>query len=193
MLEIIDDLIKKVKIQRDLHSYFEQKRKALSILIKVINILIPGLLTLIAFADFDYISILIKIENTRYIIIFLGILSFCLFVISIFDEIFNLTTNFRSHRLSIEQYSLLIRDIKIFKKKIDKFQDNEIIRKIEAYNERYMQISSSSLTFTDKEYLKASKASKIKKRIKLEISRNPFQSIIFLKLKYRFGIKKYNA
>ena len=190
MDEIIDDLERKIKVQRDNHSFFEQKRKNISIWIKCINIIIPGIITFIAFSDFDFLTKHFNINNFKSIII-IGLLSFILFLISIFDEIFKLTSNYQSHRLAIEQYSLLLRDIKIFKKEIDQCDHEDIVNAVENYNQRYLQISSSSITFTDKEFLQALKASQIKEIIKVEIVKNPFQNIRIMKLKYHF--KKFDT
>lgn len=169
---MIEDLKNKIKLQRSIHSYFEQRKKFISRIIISISIIIPAFLTFLAFSDIEFLKNYFPHLSSNTLILLFGCFSFILFLLSIFTEIFKLTDVHKEHRSSIEQYSILLRNIKLFEKENRKHDETEVA--IMEFNKNYLQIAGSSVSFTDSEFLRGEQYALRKEIIRQGIHEKPF-------------------
>ena len=169
-MDVKQDLIRKINIQRSAHSYFEHRRKLISILFKAINIVIPAFITFVAFSDLTFLNKFVSKLTKDHITLIIGLGAFAMFLCSVFDEIFDISTKYKEHRNAIEQYSQLLRDMKI----VSINEKDSTNTRIELFNQRYIQISSNTIAFTAKEFSKAEKNIYRNHAIRQAIKKEPF-------------------
>lgn len=166
--ELEDDLIRKIKLQRGVHSYFEQRSKMQSIFIKSILIVLPAMLTFIAFSDFDFLKIYLPTITENSIRLIIGSLSFILFITGILSEVFNISVVYERHREAIEQYSELLRNMKEQKSNLTEEQ-------ITNFNQRYFSISTNSIHISSKKFIRGEKFHLKNQVLRAVMKKNPFK------------------
>jgi hypothetical protein len=148
MSSLRNDLEKKINLQRGVNSYFEQRGKLISILIKTVLIVLPAFLTFIAFSDFVFLKYYVPSLSEETLRLIIGLISFSLFIIGVISEVFNVTVVHERHRESIEQYSALLREMKELPPQCSEEQ-------LKLLNQKYTFISGSSPSISPKDFNKA--------------------------------------
>jgi hypothetical protein len=86
----------------------------------------------------------------------MGFGSLVLFLLAVFDQIFQITSRHDEHRRAIELYSQLLMDIG--NAKLDGVPLKETRIRVEQFNHRYLQIAANTLSFTERKFARAEKA-----------------------------------
>ena len=172
MKTIKNDLIRKINLQRSIHSYYERTTKHKALIFRSISIIAPAIVTFIAFSDFSFLKEFIPELSENHIKLTIGIIAFIIFLNSVFDEIFKISEKHKKHRNAIEQYSQLLRDIKLTIAQNPEINDHD--SKIEMYNQRYIQLSANTIPFTDKQFNKAELEMLKCRAIRETIKKEPF-------------------
>lgn len=167
MSTIIDDLKRKIDLQRGVHSFYEIRARRLAILTKVILIIFPALLTLAAFSDFNFLHKFVPNLTEEGIRLSIGIVSFILFVVGVLSEIFGVTIKHEKHREAIEQYSELRREFREAQQPIS----DEVAK---VFNQRYIAISSTAIPLNSAKFGKAEKYHLKHQAFRKAVKENPF-------------------
>lgn len=138
-------LIRKIKLQRGIQDISLEKYTRVSTLQKVISTTSSSFITLIVFADFGIIHEVAPELSGTPVMITIGIISFLIFLSSLFSDIFGVQDKTIKCTQTIERYTLLLNEI---------IQDSELDdSKLRAYSKRYLEISNSSQKFTNREFI----------------------------------------
>jgi len=163
-----DDLIRKIYLQRGVHSYFEHRWKVQNIILKSTLIVLPAILVFATFSDFDFLQSYISKLSESDIRLFVGIISFILFITGILSEIFQISIIHEKHRDAIERYSELLRNIREAGSNISEY-------KISALNQQYISISSNTIHISSKRFGKAEKQHLKQSAMRKIMKKNPFR------------------
>jgi hypothetical protein len=146
----------RVLLQRSAHSYYEHRSRIVSIVVTAVSIILPATVAFIAFTDVSFVKTYLPWVNENIMKISIGLGSLVLFLLAVFDQIFQITTRHNEHRRAIELYSQLLMDIR--NAKLDGVPAKELNIRLEQFNHRYLQIASNSLSFTEGKFARAEKA-----------------------------------
>jgi len=148
-----NELVKKLRQQKGVHSYYEMKSKPIAIIIRICLLVIPAFITFLSISDIENLKILFPSIELKYLMLLISIISLILFVISVLTEIFGIDEKYKEHRNAINQ---LIKLRKNLQNEIDEHPDkeNDIVRK---YNDIYSELVNTFPQFTDRQYMKGKK------------------------------------
>ena len=149
-------LERKSILQRSIHSYFEHRSRIISVIVTSVGIILPAMLTFIVFSDISFLKQYIPSINPNNLKLVIGLSSFLLFLLAVFDQIFQITTRHNEHRRAIELYTQLLRDMTIAE--LGNVSGDESNFKLELFNQRYLQVSSNTIHFTEDKFARAEKA-----------------------------------
>ncbi|WP_455381459.1 hypothetical protein [Salinispira pacifica] len=168
------DLVKKIRLQRGLHRYYELRTRYVATVIRVINIVLPAHIVFLVFSDITSLSSVIRWLTPAVIKFTIGGAGFVLFITSLVTEVFKGDRRHLDHRRAIERYSELLQEIELsdFGGRSAKMR-GELF---ESYHKRYLQITVTSPTFTDKQFEVAMTYLIRSKALKLARKENPFAS-----------------
>ena len=168
--ELLQDVIRKIRIQRGLHAVFEQRTKSLSVFLKVINISLSSLVATLAFSDTQILRILLPFIDSSLVLLYIGGIGFLLFIGNILIEVFSIHQHHQEHRMAIELFTSLLREIK------EKLQDSDVNQSslAEIYNQRYLQVVTNTRKFTNRQYSKSHPKYVRSNCRRLVLKKNPF-------------------
>lgn len=150
-----NDLIKKIRLQKALHSYYENLYKPWGMIIKVFLFILPAIVTFLALSDLEIFKIFFPNVQKETIYVIISLISFVLFILTILSEIFNIDLKCKLHRDAINRLVRLRDNYTDELNKSEKSEEINII--IKKYKELYYEIIQSSLEFTDSQYLRGMK------------------------------------
>jgi hypothetical protein len=168
--EAMENLARKIRLQRGVHDIFQDRLEKISKAQKVINVIFSSFVTLIVFADFGLFAKILPEFSGTPVMLTVGLLSFALFVINSLSDVFQITSRQLSHQKAIENYTVLLSDLKVTSQaEIPLAQEM-----LEQLVERYLRISSDAINFGGNEFDKAQKKY-LKKRAAIYcIRKNPY-------------------
>ncbi len=168
------DLVKKIRLQRGLHRYYELRTRYVATTIRIINIVLPAHIVFLVFSDLTSLTHLVRWLTPAVVEITIGGAGFVLFITSLVTEVFKGDKRHLDHRRAIERYNELLQEIELsdFSGRSAKMR-SELF---ESYHKRYLQITVTSPTFTDKQFETAMTYLIRSKALKLARKENPFAS-----------------
>ena len=148
-----DEFLNKLRLQKGLHSYYEMKKKPISLITKALLIIIPAIITFLSISDMETLRTVFPLEGQSTLMILISLISIFLFLISVLSEVFGIQEKYKEHRIAINQ---LIKLRKNFQNEMDEEQGDkkQIIKK---YNDIYIEIVQTFPEFTDSQYFKGKK------------------------------------
>jgi hypothetical protein len=150
MKRILDDLVFKARLQRDVHAYWEERCKAAASRYKVAILLLSGLLTFLSFTKLDIITMFLPLLTPTVISVSLALLSLAIFVLTVCIDMFSLTTKHVEHRSAMNRYTALLRDIYLADiKTVDSPEAKKLVAELEK---RYRDLSTSVIPLTRSEF-----------------------------------------
>ena len=150
------DLEYRVALQRSAHSFYEHRSRIVSIAVTAVSIILPATIAFVAFTDIAFIKAYLPWISQSALKLSIGFGSLVLFLLAVFDQIFQITTRHDEHRRAIELYSQLLMDIG--NAKLDGVPLKETRIRVEQFNHRYLQIAANTLSFTERKFARAEKA-----------------------------------
>ena len=166
--EMWNELIKKIRLQRGLHRCYELQTRYISTVIRIVNIALPAHIIFLAFSDLASLNRYISWLTPVNVELTIGVSGFALFVVNVLTEVYKGDLKHVEHRKAIERYTELLQEITISGAPQGGSGKSAKMRSetFENFNKRYLQITVTSPTFTDKQfekgmvYLLKSKATK---------------------------------
>jgi hypothetical protein len=146
----------RVLLQRSAHSYYEHRSRIVSIVVTAVSIILPATIAFIAFTDISFVKAYLPWISQNALKLSIGFGSLVLFLLAVFDQIFQITTRHNEHRRAIELYSQLLMDIR--NATLDGVPIKETRIRVEQFNHRYLQIAANTLSFTEGKFARAEKA-----------------------------------
>lgn len=143
-MQLREDLLRKAKLQRGVHSYFEEQTQAFAIAWRIGALVVPAIMAFVAIADSTILAMVgieMDAERARAI---LGVLGVIWFVVSVLADTFGIQERHREHRRAVERYTELLRDLK--KAPISDEEDASLLAQ---YEKRYLEIAESSRKVMD--------------------------------------------
>jgi len=156
MVHMKADLERNTVLQSSAHSYYEHRSRIVSIVVTAVSIILPAIIAFIAFTDISFVKTYLPWVELTDLRMTMGFGSLVLFLLAVFDQIFQITTRHNEHRRAIELYSQLLMDIRIAN--MDGVPQKESNIRVEQFNQRYLQIASNTLSFTEGQFARAEKA-----------------------------------
>jgi hypothetical protein len=150
------DLECRVALQRSAHSYYEHRSRIVSIAVTAVSIILPATIAFVAFTDVSFIKTYLPWVSQNTLKLSMGFGSLALFLLAVFDQIFQITTRHDEHRRAIELYSQLLMDIG--NARLDGVPLKETRIRVEQFNHRYLQIAANTLSFTERKFARAEKS-----------------------------------
>jgi hypothetical protein len=150
------DLERKAVMRRSAHSYYEHRSHIVSVVVTAFSIILPAIIAFIAFTDISFVKAYLPWIDINDLRMAMGFGSLALFLLAVFDQIFQITTRHNEHRRAIELYSQLLMDIR--SANIGSVSAKESNIRMEQFNQRYLQIASNTLSFTEGRFARAEKA-----------------------------------
>ena len=152
--EMWNELIKKIRLQRGLHRCYELQTRYVSTVIRIVNIVLPAHIIFLAFSDIASLSKYISWLTPMNVELTIGVSGFALFVVNILTEVYKGDLKHVEHRKAIERYSELLQEINISDSPQGHVGKSARMRSetFENFNKRYLQITVTSPTFTDKQF-----------------------------------------
>ena len=169
---IYRDLVRRIRVQRGLHRYYELRTRFSATLIRVINIVLPAHIVFFVFSDITTFSRYVPWLTPFVVEIFIGVAGFILFITSILTEVFKGDRRHLDHRRAIERCAELLQEIKLCD--LQAMSGKMRGEAFENFHKRYLQITVTSPTFTDKQFERASAYLLRQKALKLARRENPF-------------------
>ncbi|HUX11685.1 MAG TPA: hypothetical protein VMW87_01580 [Spirochaetia bacterium] len=168
------DLVNKIRLQRGLHRYYELRTRYVATAIRVVSIVLPAHIVFLVFSDLTSLTSHVKWLTRGVIEITIGAAGFILFVTSLVTEVFKGDRRHLDHRRAIERYSELLQEIELldFSGRSAKMR----AELFDSFHKRYLQITVTSPTFTDKQFESAMTYLVRSKALKLARKENPFAS-----------------
>ncbi len=162
-----NEFIKKIRLQKALHSYYENLCKPWGMTIKVFLFILPAIVTFLAFSDLEIFKTFCPNVQKETIYVIISLISFVLFILTVLSEIFNIDLKCKLHRDAINR---LVRLRDNYMDEFNKSEESEKINITKKYKELYYEIIQSSLEFTDGQYLKGMEyyVKRTKKKIELK-------------------------
>ena len=151
-----DDLERKASVRRSAHAYYEHRSRIVSVFVTAISIILPAIIVFIAFTDISFVKVYVSWVDINDLRVAMGIGSLVLFLLAVFDQIFQITNRHNEHRRAIELYSQLLMDIRTVH--LDGVPTKERNIRLDQFYQRYLQIASNTLSFTENGFSKAEKA-----------------------------------
>ena len=168
------DIVRKIRLQRGVHDVFEDKTRTILVAQKLINVVMTAFITLIVFADFGLIGILLPQYSGQPVMIIVGVVSFVLFVMNAIADVFGISDQHTGHLRAIQLYADLLRDIK------QSYYDSDDMAistdMLQQFNDRYMQITFSSLNVGGRRFERGLAIYLRRRAIRLAIKENPFEN-----------------
>ncbi len=169
---LYQDLVKKVRLQRGLHRYYELRTRFTATFVKIIDIVLPAHIVFLVFSDLTSLSSYLKWLTPVTIELLIGASGFILFVTSVLTEVFKGDSRHLDHRKAIERYTELLQEIQLTEAKAKAGRTRAEM--FESFNKRYLQITVTSPTFTDKQFERAMVYLLRSKAVKSARKENPF-------------------
>jgi hypothetical protein len=175
---LYEGLLRKIRLQRGLHRYYELRTRRTANLVKSLNIILPAHIVFLVFSDVAALSSHLHWLTPQLIGGLIGATGFILFVTSVLTEVFKGDQRHLDHRQAIENLAELLQEIEISDVR-DK--SPEMRRDLfENFNKRYRQITITSPKFTDKQFDRAVAYLLRSKARKLARKENPFANWLML-------------
>jgi hypothetical protein len=143
-------------LQRSAHSFYEHRSRIVSIFVTAVSIILPAMVAFIAFTDISFVKEYLPWIDQNNLRISMGFGSLVLFLLAVFDQIFQITTRHNEHRRAIELYSQLLMDIR--NANLSGVPTKEGNIRVEQFNHRYLQIAANTLSFSEGSFARAEKA-----------------------------------
>jgi hypothetical protein len=186
---LLEDLIRKIRLHRGVHDVHLDKNRALLNFLKVFNIVSSSIITLVIFADFGLIKVIFPNLNNFWVMLVVGFISFFLFLLNSIINSFNIDHCEFEHGRAIELLSDLLRDIR--KIDFESIEDKSKELLINQFNDRYMQITFSTINIGGRKFEKANAIYLKRQARKLAIKENPFQNSIQIRQLAIQKVKEY--
>lgn len=152
---------------------YELQTRYVSTVIRIVNIVLPAHIIFLALSDIASLGKYVAWLTPMNVELTIGISGFALFVVNILTEVFKGDLRHLEHRKAIERYTELLQEIIMSESPSAEGTSVKPAKSarmrsetFENFNKRYLQITVTSLTFTDKQfergmvYLLRSKATK---------------------------------
>lgn len=165
-------LVRKIRVQRGLHRYYELRTRFSATLIRVINIVLPAHIVFLVFSDLTTLKQYIRWLTPIVVELLIGGAGFVLFVTSILTEVFKGSQRHLDHRRAIERCTELLQEIELCD--LQSMSAKMRGEAFENFHKRYLQITVTSPTFTDKQFERATSYLLRSKALKLARRENPF-------------------
>jgi hypothetical protein len=147
------DLLDRIYIQKAVQSYYYTRTHTYSVITKILMLLLPAVVTFISCSDLSILNYLFGMKDKVESLTVITIISFCLFLLSIYIEVFNINTKSESHKSAINRLIKLKHE---YCHQLDLDQKNEVLI-TEKYQQLYTEIIESSPQFTDNQFIKGKK------------------------------------
>jgi hypothetical protein len=82
----------RVLLQRSAHSYYEHRSRIVSIVVTAVSIILPATVAFVAFTDVSFVKAYLPWVNENIMKISIGLGFLVLFLLAVFDQIFQITT-----------------------------------------------------------------------------------------------------
>jgi len=171
---IYQDIVRKIRLQRGIHRYFELRTRFTATLVKVINIVLPAHIVFLVFSDLTSLTGYVAWLTPMRVELLIGGAGFILFVTSVLTEVFKGDQRHTEHRRAIERYTELLQEVELmdFRGKSAKMRGESF----QNLHKRYLQTTVTSPTFTDKQFDRAMGYLLRSKAIKMARKEQPFAS-----------------
>lgn len=166
------DLVRKIRIQRGVHDFLEDKTKFLLNTQKLINVTLSALITLVIFSDFGLLTEIFPSFSGKPAMLLTGCMSLIIFIVNLTADVFSLSENNAKHLQTIQQLTDLLSDIK--KSKYSNEDQSIKNDRLQEFYERYLQISNSAINPGGKAFDRAQARYLQRRAIKIAIQQNPF-------------------
>jgi hypothetical protein len=148
-----EELLNKIRLQKGIHSYFEMRTKIFAKMLKIVLILFPAVITFLAIANESMIKFIFGQVDKDFVLIAITLISFILFILAVFAEVFGIDVKYKLHRNIINQL-IKLRDELNHRIEQNPDQAIEITRELRNI---YLEIIQSGIQLSDNEFFRAKK------------------------------------
>jgi ABC-type multidrug transport system fused ATPase/permease subunit len=148
-----EDLLERMHLQKSVHSYYYAKTRVYAIVVKILMLLLPAIITYLSVSEIGDIGVRFINNGSFYNVSILSLISFILFILSVYIEVFNIDVKSKLHRNAINRLTKLRQE---YSQELENYpkKDKEITEK---YRELYIEIIESSPQFSDRQFIKGKK------------------------------------
>lgn len=151
--DIYMELTKKIRLQRRLHRCYELRTRYSATLIRVVNIVLPAEVIFLVLSKLTSLSRFVTWLTPLAMQIAIGAAASVLFIANLLTEVFESDRRPLLHRAAIDRLTELLDEITAHDWQSKSKRARE--ESYDHFNKRFLQIATSSPTFTDRQFHRA--------------------------------------